>query len=90
MAIGQRYDVVFTADQSGGNFWLRVQPGCPAGGRADIYDSGKTVGAIISYGGASGTPSSKGYTLTDTCEDEVTETFWGTRVWHQHHLAIVN
>ncbi|KAF1817586.1 laccase precursor [Eremomyces bilateralis CBS 781.70] len=77
--IGQRYDVVFTADQDGpaSNYWLRVQPGSALCGKADIYNNADvTVGAILSYEGAPDeNPTSTGSTMTDTCDDETFKPF---------------
>jgi FtsP/CotA-like multicopper oxidase with cupredoxin domain len=75
IAIGQRYDIVFTADKDVGNYWLRVQPGSGACGRAQIYgNSAVTVGAIIGYEGADDAlPTSSASTMAATCEDEIYE-----------------
>jgi FtsP/CotA-like multicopper oxidase with cupredoxin domain len=70
--IGQRYDVVFTADQNISNYWLRVQPSAGGCGRSQIYNNANvTVGAILSYEGASDElPTSTGATLSGACADE--------------------
>jgi FtsP/CotA-like multicopper oxidase with cupredoxin domain len=70
--IGQLYDIVFTANQTVGNYWLRVNPGGAACGRAAIYNNAAvTVGAILSYQGATTSlPTSTGFTTAATCADE--------------------
>ncbi|KAF2425356.1 hypothetical protein EJ08DRAFT_594437 [Tothia fuscella] len=75
--IGQRYDVVFTADQDVSNYWLRVQPASGGCGRSRIYDNAAvTVGAILHYDGAQDElPASTGATLSPACADEVFSPF---------------
>ncbi|KAL6703270.1 laccase, multicopper oxidase, benzenediol:oxygen oxidorectuctase [Coniothyrium glycines] len=71
LAIGQRYDVVFTANQTVSNYWFRVNPASDQGcGRNNI--NGKvTTGAILHYDGAPDTnPTSTGITLRTSCNDE--------------------
>jgi FtsP/CotA-like multicopper oxidase with cupredoxin domain len=77
IGIGQRYDIVFTADQDVSSYWLRIRPGNPACGQAQIYsNSAVTVGAILNYQGAnSTTPTSTGLGTATTCDDEVYEPF---------------
>jgi FtsP/CotA-like multicopper oxidase with cupredoxin domain len=71
--VGQRYDVVFTADKNDSNFWLRVSPGAPICGRAQIYNRPNVVvGAIIRYEGAAlSNPKSTGFRTAITCVDEL-------------------
>jgi FtsP/CotA-like multicopper oxidase with cupredoxin domain len=73
LAIGQRYDVIISANQTVDNYWLRVQPGTDCG-RNNILGKGVTVGAIIHYAGASdANPSSTtNVTLKTACADEST------------------
>jgi len=65
---GQRYDLVFNADQTPGNYWLRAFPatGCSASNNQD------GIRAIVTYDGVTeDTPNSNPYTPSDTnCEDE--------------------
>ncbi|KAF2667907.1 hypothetical protein BT63DRAFT_359825, partial [Microthyrium microscopicum] len=74
MNIGQRYDIVFTANQTASNYWLRVRPGAAVCGSPQIYNathSDVVVGAILRYSGApAANPTSTGYTMAATCEDE--------------------
>ncbi|KAF1984792.1 multicopper oxidase [Aulographum hederae CBS 113979] len=76
IAIGQRYDVVFTADKDVGNYWLRVNSGGGACGQAAIYggapnNPATVVGGILSYEGApTANPNSTGITTNVTCIDE--------------------
>ncbi|KAF2791621.1 multicopper oxidase [Melanomma pulvis-pyrius CBS 109.77] len=68
MNIGQRYDVIINANQTAGNYWLRVSPGC---GKNKIQDAGVPLGAILHYSGApEGNPNSTGVTMRTTCNDE--------------------
>jgi len=71
LAIGQRYDVIITANQTVDNYWFRVMPGT-ACGRNDITTSGVTIGAILHYKDAGdGNPESKtNVTMRTTCVDE--------------------
>jgi FtsP/CotA-like multicopper oxidase with cupredoxin domain len=64
--IGQRYDIIITADQAPGNYWLRAdnQNSCAATIQA------KDIKAIFSYAGFSGTPTTTAYNYTDACIDE--------------------
>ncbi|EME88044.1 uncharacterized protein MYCFIDRAFT_28515 [Pseudocercospora fijiensis CIRAD86] len=69
--IGQRYDLIMTADQIPGNYWMRAdnQDSC-----AKITHSTNIKG-IVSYFGAAAngplaTPTSTGYTYTNECIDE--------------------
>lgn len=65
---GQRYDVIINANQTAGNYWLRVSPGC---GKNKIQDAGVPLGAILHYSGApEGNPNSTGVTMRTTCNDE--------------------
>ena len=82
LGVGQRMDIIFTANQAAGNYWLRVLPGCgtPPGafsGRAAIYDTNVTVGGIIRYQGQpNANPTSTGYPITQNCDEEQTTPFW--------------
>ncbi|KAH7080372.1 Cupredoxin [Paraphoma chrysanthemicola] len=72
LAIGQRYDVIISTNQTVDNYWFRVMPGT-ACGRNDIVGKGVTIGAILHYDGASnGNPTSSGVTMRTTCQDEST------------------
>jgi FtsP/CotA-like multicopper oxidase with cupredoxin domain len=71
LQIGQRYDVVITANQTVGNYWFRVLTG--SCGSNDIHKSSKQVGAILQYDGASTTanPTSTTSVVMKTgCDDE--------------------
>lgn len=70
LAIGQRYDVVITANQTVGNYWFRVQPGTSCG-RNNIVGKGITTGAILHYNGApDANPTSTGVAMRTSCNDE--------------------
>jgi hypothetical protein len=67
--LGQRYDIIFEANQQIGNYWMRAVPaaGCSVIGNAD------GIRAIVRYEGAddSADPTSIPFTITDTeCKDE--------------------
>lgn len=55
-AIGQRYDVIISANQTVDNYWFRVQPGTDCGNNA-ILSKGVQVGAILHYNGAENDPT---------------------------------
>ena len=71
LQIGQRYDVVITANQTVDNYWFRVVTG--SCGSNKIASAGKPVGAILHYDGASSTsnPTFKSsVTMRAGCDDE--------------------
>jgi Multicopper oxidase len=72
--IGQRYDVIINANQTVGNYWLRVGTG---GGSCDGPNANAAnIRSIFTYSGAaSGNPTSNGITLPTGCYDE-TVTPW--------------
>ncbi|KAK8250367.1 Cupredoxin [Phyllosticta capitalensis] len=67
MGMGQRYDVIITADQASvaSDFWLRAiaQSACSE-------NDNPTIRGIIHYDGSTDTPSTKAYSYTDECVDE--------------------
>lgn len=70
--IGQRYDVVITANQTVDNYWFRVSIGT-ACSRNAMATSTKQIGAILHYDGASTTanPTSTSTVTPRTgCDDE--------------------
>ncbi|KAJ9244482.1 CAZyme family AA1 [Paecilomyces variotii] len=68
IAIGERYDVIVTADQSdvADNFWMRAIPqeAC------SDNDSTDNIKGIVYYGDSPSTPTTTGYSYTDSCDDE--------------------
>jgi FtsP/CotA-like multicopper oxidase with cupredoxin domain len=68
IGMGQRYDVIVTADQAalGTDFWMRAIPqvACSASGAVD------NIKGIIHYGSSTGTPTTTGYSYNDECIDE--------------------
>jgi len=64
--IGQRYDILVTADQIPGNYWLRTDNQNACAGTIQAKD----IKAVFSYVGFSGTPTSTAYSYTDACIDE--------------------
>ncbi|KAK2598057.1 hypothetical protein QQS21_005834 [Conoideocrella luteorostrata] len=69
IGIGQRYDVVVTADQGGfvaSNFWMRAIPQTAC----SENDSRDNIRGIVYYGDKPGTPETTGYNYTDSCDDE--------------------
>lgn len=84
---GQRYDILFTANQAASNYWMRVKPGCVLGGVADVYNSqqyqnGQIVpGAILHYSTAPvANPTSTAYSVTQTCNDDSVVPYWARTV----------
>ncbi|KAK7564790.1 Cupredoxin [Phyllosticta citricarpa] len=65
--IGQRYDVIFTANQDSvaSDFWMRAvaQVAC-----SPIKNS-KDIKAILHYGNSTKTPTTSAFTYTDECTD---------------------
>ncbi|KAM3532914.1 hypothetical protein MY4038_003827 [Beauveria bassiana] len=68
IAMGQRYDVVVTADQESvaSNFWMRAIPQVACSNSANTDD----IRGIIYYGSSPSTPTTIGYDYTDACVDE--------------------
>ncbi|KAF2194460.1 multicopper oxidase [Zopfia rhizophila CBS 207.26] len=69
LAVGQRYDVIVNANQTVGNYWLRVGTG---GGKCDGPNANAAnIKSIFRYeGSTSGNPNSTGITLPTGCYDE--------------------
>lgn len=67
MRAGQRYDIVFTADQEINNYWFRAV----AQLRCSFQAKPNDIRAIFRYEGANETedPTSLGYDYTDECVD---------------------
>ena len=65
---GQRYDVIVKADQASvaKNFWLRTIPQNACSENANP----KNIKGIVYYGDSPSTPSTTGYSYTDSCDDE--------------------
>ncbi|RDW60551.1 hypothetical protein BP6252_11934 [Coleophoma cylindrospora] len=74
MGIGQRYDVIITANQTVGSYWFRaeVQSGCGSN------DNNGNIKSIFTYAGAAaGDPTSTPTTYTQRCTDETSLVpFW--------------
>ncbi|GKT45887.1 laccase-2 [Colletotrichum spaethianum] len=68
IGMGQRYDIIVTADQAStaDNFWMRAIPQAACSDN----DSTDNIKGIISYTGTITTPTTTGYTYTDSCDDE--------------------
>jgi FtsP/CotA-like multicopper oxidase with cupredoxin domain len=66
--IGQRYDVIVTADQGSvaTDFWMRAIPQIACSDN----DSTDNIRGIVHYGDSTSTPSTTGYSYTDSCLDE--------------------
>jgi FtsP/CotA-like multicopper oxidase with cupredoxin domain len=64
--IGQRYEVIVTADQTPGNYFLRADIQTACAGTIQALD----VRAVVNYQGFSGTPTSTAYNYTTECVDE--------------------
>ncbi|KAK1993381.1 multicopper oxidase [Colletotrichum falcatum] len=70
LGMGQRYDVVVTADQAAtaDSFWMRAIPQAACSDN----DSVDNIKGIVSYSGAAAgtTPNTTAYSYTDACDDE--------------------
>ncbi|KAI9744648.1 MAG: hypothetical protein M1818_002177 [Claussenomyces sp. TS43310] len=67
IGMGQRYDIVVTASESSGNFWMRAIPqiACSTNSNAD------NIKGILKYDSTNSTdPDTSAYTYTDSCDDE--------------------
>jgi FtsP/CotA-like multicopper oxidase with cupredoxin domain len=76
MAVGQRYDVIIVANQTVGNYWLRVQTG-------DCNQNANqgNIRSIIRYQGApQSDPNSQGVTQPTGCFDEKVTPFVSNQV----------
>jgi FtsP/CotA-like multicopper oxidase with cupredoxin domain len=73
LAIGQRYDVIISANQTVDNYWFRVSPGTACGGNA-IVGKGVQIGAVLHYSGASDAnpASTTSVAMRTGCADEST------------------
>ncbi|KAK8152597.1 Cupredoxin [Phyllosticta citrichinensis] len=63
---GQRYDLIVTADQDVGSYWMRSDNQNACAGIRQSTD----IKGIFQYSGASGTPTSTAYNYTSECRDE--------------------
>lgn len=73
LAIGQRYDVIISANQTSDNYWFRVQPGTQGFcGSNSILGKGIQPGAILHYSDAPDAQPTKvaNLTLRTACQDE--------------------
>lgn len=72
IGIGQRYDVIFTANQTVGNYWFRANVA------TDCFSANNFKGlSIFSYAGAdSSDPTSSAFDEPSTCKDETPLVPW--------------
>jgi FtsP/CotA-like multicopper oxidase with cupredoxin domain len=72
LAIGQRYDVVFTANQTAGTYWFRAEVA------GDCFSGNNGKGrALFTYNGQSvSAPADSGVTTTNGCAELVTVPYW--------------
>lgn len=67
IAIGQRYDVIITANQSTADYWMRAIPQTTC----SENDSADNIKGIVRYDSSSTSdPTSTAYSYTDSCDDE--------------------
>lgn len=67
IGMGQRYDIVVTADQTDAtDFWMRAIPQSAC----SENDNEDDIRGIIYYGDAPGTPTTSAYDYEDSCSDE--------------------
>ncbi|KAH8652632.1 putative extracellular dihydrogeodin oxidase/laccase [Tricladium varicosporioides] len=67
IGMGQRYDIIVTATETTGDFWMRaiVQESCSENANPD------NIMGIVRYDSSStADPTSTGYDVTDSCDDE--------------------
>ncbi|KAI1340237.1 multicopper oxidase [Xylariaceae sp. FL0016] len=68
IGMGQRYDIIVTANQASvaDDFWMRAIPqsACSDNENAD------NIRGIVTYADSPSTPSTTGYSYTDSCDDE--------------------
>ncbi|KAI1344897.1 multicopper oxidase [Xylariaceae sp. FL0016] len=68
LGIGQRYDVLVTADQSAGNYWMRAIPQLTCSSN----DMTLNIRGVVSYDGVDvADPESEAWAYTDNCDDEL-------------------
>jgi FtsP/CotA-like multicopper oxidase with cupredoxin domain len=68
LAIGQRYDVIISANQTVDNYWFRILPGACASN--NYVGKIANIGAILHYQNASdANPTSTGVALSTLCQD---------------------
>jgi len=76
---GQRYDVIFTADQDSANYWMRADNQQPCSN----ITNGLDIKAILHYDDAPDrTPESTAYTYTPECVDEAPENLVPVVPWN--------
>ncbi|KAH8879996.1 multicopper oxidase [Thozetella sp. PMI_491] len=67
IGIGQRYDVIVTADQAVGDYWLRAIPQTTCSSADNVFD----IKGIVRYDASStADPSTIMYSYEDSCNDE--------------------
>ncbi|RDW73025.1 hypothetical protein BP6252_06932 [Coleophoma cylindrospora] len=68
IAIGQRYDVILTANQDAiaSDFWMRAIPQVACSDN----DSVDNIKGMVHYGSSTATPTTTGYAYNDECVDE--------------------
>ncbi|KAM0146558.1 hypothetical protein ACHAQE_010628 [Botrytis cinerea] len=80
IAIGQRYDVIITADQTPSNYWFRAivpNPPTQKGFGCGQNANNGSINAIFSYQGVeSSEPTSKSFLMPQSCEDETQLVSW--------------
>ncbi|KAH9845136.1 Carbohydrate-binding module family 20 protein [Teratosphaeria destructans] len=67
LGIGQRYDVIITANQSPGAYWFRAEVQTDCGGN---YNNGNIKSIFAYEGHESETPISTAYSYTSRCTDQ--------------------
>ncbi|KAF2001988.1 multicopper oxidase [Amniculicola lignicola CBS 123094] len=67
IAVGQRYDVIFTANQAVGNYWFRAEVAGPCASSNNYYGR-----SVFSYSGATADklPETSAFTVPTVCNDE--------------------
>ncbi|KAF7909066.1 hypothetical protein BELL_0043g00250 [Botrytis elliptica] len=83
IAIGQRYDVIITADQTPSNYWFRAivpKPPTQKGFGCGQNANNGSINAIFSYQGVElSEPNSKSFLIPQSCEDETQLVSWNEK-----------
>jgi hypothetical protein len=81
IAIGQRYDVIISANQKVGNYWFRAEVQDQAGPDCGLNANNGNIKSIFRYQGAPvANPTTTGPTYAQRCSDEVVVPYWDSFV----------
>ncbi|KAF7892145.1 hypothetical protein EAF00_008447 [Botryotinia globosa] len=93
IAIGQRYDVIITADQTPSNYWFRAivpKPPTQKGFGCGQNANNGSINAIFSYQGVeSSEPDPKSFLIPQSCEDETQLVSWYEKSVPENEFSIL-